>query len=260
MLPELKTTTLEAFLNVNPRYRLEMERVMNSEKARLVPALGLSVLTPFYDWVVQRTTREKEFKSALIEQSGIQAGQRVLDLACGTGTLTLSIKGSHPDVNVEGIDGDHSILAIARSKAAASGLDVHFQQALAYALPFTNATFDRVVSSLFFHHLNWLDKQKTVREVIRVLKPDGEFHIADWGRPSNVMMRRQPQGETGETTRGRWIYQRGGNSPLQHSVRNATLDQREKVRSKSVHGTSPHRSRKPTKALHSCFSNVGQSQ
>jgi ubiquinone/menaquinone biosynthesis C-methylase UbiE len=189
MLPELKTTTLEAFLNVNPRYRLEMERVMNSEKARLVPALGLSVLTPFYDWVVQRTTREKEFKSALIEQSGIQAGQRVLDLACGTGTLTLSIKGSHPDVNVEGIDGDHSILAIARSKAAASGLDVHFQQALAYALPFTNATFDRVVSSLFFHHLNWLDKQKTVREVIRVLKPDGEFHIADWGRPSNVMMR-----------------------------------------------------------------------
>ena len=46
-----------------------------------------------------------------------------------------------------------------------------------------------MVSSLFFHHLCWRDKQRTAQELFRVLKPGAELHIADWGRAENALMR-----------------------------------------------------------------------
>jgi len=51
------------------------------------------------------------------------------------------------------------------------------------------AYFDRVVSSLFFHHLTWENKQRTAQELFRILKPGAELHVADWGYPANALMR-----------------------------------------------------------------------
>lgn len=56
-------------------------------------------------------------------------------------------------------------------------------------LPYPEASFDRVLSSLFFHHLSWDAKQRTARELWRVLEPGGELHVADWGRPTSAVMR-----------------------------------------------------------------------
>src|SRR3546814_3535610 len=56
-------------------------------------------------------------------------------------------------------------------------------------LPYPAAHFDRVVSSLFFHHLSWENKERTARELFRILKPGAELHVADWGRPANALMR-----------------------------------------------------------------------
>ena len=66
-----------------------------SEQA-YIPALGYRWLTGLYDPVVRLTTRESTFKPALIEQAQLQAGERVLDLACGTATLTLAAKRAQP--------------------------------------------------------------------------------------------------------------------------------------------------------------------
>lgn len=160
-----------------------------ADHSRYVPALGFHWLTPAYDVVVRATTRERTFKTALIEQAAIRPGHRVLDLACGTGTLAIWIKQRHPRAEVRGIDGDPRILSIASRKAKEANVAVEFDRGLSFSLPYRDASFDRVLSSLFFHHLSWRDKQRTARELYRVIRPGGGLHVADWGRATGPLMR-----------------------------------------------------------------------
>lgn len=69
---------------------------------KYIPALSYDALTQFYDTVVGLTTREKQFKKALVEQAKIKTNHRVLDLACGTGTGTILLKRNVPEeINYE---------------------------------------------------------------------------------------------------------------------------------------------------------------
>ncbi len=154
-----------------------------------IPALGYRCLTRFYDPVVRVTTREATFKEALLRQASIHDGHRVLDLGCGTGTLAVLVKHAHRGAEVFGLDADAEALNLARMKLAAAGIEVQLDQGLASALPYAGESFDRVLSSLFFHHLPSALKLETMREVLRVLRPGGVFYIADWGRPTNPVMR-----------------------------------------------------------------------
>ena len=156
---------------------------------RYVPALGFHWLTPAYDLAVRLTTRERSFKSALIKQAAIGPGHQVLDLACGTGTLAIWIKQRVPEAGVIGLDADPRVLEVAERKARKAGVDVQFCEGYSTALPWEGGRFDRVLSSLFFHHLNWDDKRRTAVEVRRVLKAGGQLHVADWGQARNPLMR-----------------------------------------------------------------------
>mgnify|MGYP003461090231 FL=1 len=156
---------------------------------RYVPALRHAWLTPFYDVIVRFTTRERRFKHALIDQAGLEPDFRVLDLATGSGTLALWMKQCQPTLDLSAVDGDPTILAIARRKAAKANAEIQWLKALSTELPFPALHFDRVVSSLFFHHLTWDAKLRTAREVFRVTKAGGELHVADWGRPQGPLMR-----------------------------------------------------------------------
>ena len=159
-----------------------------------IPALRFDWLTFLYDPVVRLTTREAAFKAALLSHAQIQPGQRVLDLACGTATLTIAIKQAHPQATVIGIDGDPVILRRARAKANQAGVEIQLDEGLSYELLYADESFDHVLSSLFFHHLTRENKLRTLTEVRRVLKPGGEFHVADWGAPQNVLMKLASQG------------------------------------------------------------------
>jgi ubiquinone/menaquinone biosynthesis C-methylase UbiE len=154
-----------------------------------VPALSYNWLTPFYDLVIRWTMPELRMKQELIRLANIKDGQRVLDLGCGTATLTLLIKQTHPDASIVGIDGDAKILAIARRKTKQQGLGVTFDQGMAFSLPYNDASYERIVSSLVFHHMTTDNKQKALNEAHRVLRPGGQLHIADFGKPQNVLMR-----------------------------------------------------------------------
>jgi ubiquinone/menaquinone biosynthesis C-methylase UbiE len=113
---------------------------------------------------------------------------RVLDLGCGTGTLAIMVKRAQPEARVAGLDGDPEMLEQARAKSAAAGVEIEYEEGLSTALPFDDGSFERVLSTLFFHHLAGDDKRRTLSEVHRVLAPGGELHVADWGRPSDPLM------------------------------------------------------------------------
>jgi len=154
-----------------------------------IPALGYRWLTRFYDPVVRLTTREAMFKDALLREASIQDGYRILDLGCGTGTLALLLKRAHRGAEVFGLDADAEALKLARTKLEGAGVEVRLDQGLASALPYADGRFDRTLSSLFFHHLSSDLKLEAMREILRVLRPGGEFHIADWGKATGPVMR-----------------------------------------------------------------------
>ncbi len=156
---------------------------------RYIPALSFRWLTPLYDPLLKWVMREETFKRRLIQQANIQPNMRVLDLGCGTGTLTIMLRRAHPEANVTGLDGDDDVLAIARSKSAQSGANIQWDKGLATNLPYPDNSFDRVVSSLVIHHLVSEDKVRAFQEVRRVLRPDGEFHLVDFGAPRNFYER-----------------------------------------------------------------------
>jgi len=160
---------------------------MKEPKAEFIPALRYRSLTSLYDPLVRWALRESEFKRDLAEQATVAPGHRVLDLGCGTATLSLIVKRTQPTADVVGIDADSGILRIARQRTEQSGLAVSFQQAMVSAIPYPDCSFDRVLSSLLLHHLSRTNKLRTLREAFRVLQNDGELHVADWGTPLHAV-------------------------------------------------------------------------
>ncbi len=162
---------------------------MDKDRNEYIPALKYRWLTSLYDPLLRWSMRESTFKLRLLEQAQIKRSHRILDLGCGTATLTLLIKRAHPAAEVIALDGDLEALEIARTKAARAELDIILDHAMAFELPYPDDSFDRVLSSLLFHHLTRDNKCRTLREVFRAIRPGGELHVADWGKAQNSLMR-----------------------------------------------------------------------
>lgn len=158
-------------------------------RSSFIPALRFDALTRFFDPVVRVTTRERRFKRLLVDQMALVPGLAVLDVGCGTGTLAIEIASACDGLQVHGVDGDPKVLAMARMKIARRHAVVTLHEALAWDLPFLAASFDRVVSSLVFHHLDRDGKRRALTAIHRVLRPGGELHVADWGRAHGPAMR-----------------------------------------------------------------------
>lgn len=162
---------------------------MSKRQSQFIPALRYDWLTRFYDPFIELTMRETAFKRRLVELVHLQTGHRVLDLGCGTGTLALLIQKTHAGTEVFGVDGDPKVLKIAQDKVVDSGLHVLLNAGLVFELPYPASRFDRVFSTLLFHHLTLEAKQRTLLEALRILKPGGQLCVADWGKPANRLMR-----------------------------------------------------------------------
>jgi len=148
-----------------------------------IPALGVDWLTPLYDPLLRWVMREEYFKRRLIDQALVAPGHRVLDLGCGTGTLTIMLKQAHPEATIIGLDGDPKVLEIGRTKARQAGVDITLDEGMADQLPYPDQSFDRVLSSLVLHHLTADNKRRTLQEVVRVLRPGGGLYVVDFGKP-----------------------------------------------------------------------------
>jgi ubiquinone/menaquinone biosynthesis C-methylase UbiE len=151
---------------------------------RYVPAAGRRGLTALYDPTVALTMREGAWRPALVERIGVG---EVLDLGCGTGTLAVAL--ARVGAKVTGLDGDEDALARARAKAGAAGVDIGWRHGLADELPFAEASFDAVVTTLLLHHLQPEAKAAALAECRRVLRSGGRLHVADWGAPADPLQR-----------------------------------------------------------------------
>jgi ubiquinone/menaquinone biosynthesis C-methylase UbiE len=156
---------------------------MSENQQEYIPALRYRFLTPFFDFIQQYIVRDVQYKTLLIEQANIQPGHNVLDLGCGTGTLAFMAKEAQPTADVTGLDADPEMLRIAIDKSAEKKITVNFDVGFTDKLPYPDESFDCVLSSIMIHHLKKPEKEATAHEVFRVLKPGGELHIIDFGRP-----------------------------------------------------------------------------
>jgi ubiquinone/menaquinone biosynthesis C-methylase UbiE len=157
-----------------------------------IPGFGKDWLLPLYD-PLQRLIGSESYHRQMVDLADIRPGQRVLEIGCGTGNLLILIKRLHPQAEVVGLDPDQKALARARRKAEREALPVELTPGFAQELPYQNASFDQVFSSLMFHHLGQDEKKATLREVRRVLKPGGSLQLLDFGGekvPSDGIMAR----------------------------------------------------------------------
>jgi SAM-dependent methyltransferase len=119
-----------------------------------------------------------EWASKIVDAAGLSAGQRVLDVACGTGVLAreaIRRTGGH----VAGLDPGAGMLAVARELAP----EVDWRQGRAEALPFADQSFDVVVSQF---GLMFMDRDRAIREMLRVLRPGGRLVVAVWDSLENI--------------------------------------------------------------------------
>ena len=167
--------------------RPSLESLLESEN------LGLEILHPGGT----DTTRE------LAELCNIAEGHKVLDVASGTGESACFI-GNEFRCGVVGVDRSTSMITRARTKASRRSLPIEFLQGDAHYLPFGDNNFDAVLSECT---LCLLDKERAIREMVRVAKPGGRVGIHDicWreNAPEHLKTRlAEIEGERPETLEG----------------------------------------------------------
>lgn len=151
-----------------------------------IPALRYNWLTKFYDFLLSITFPEKKIKQSLINQLNLTGKETILDFGCGTATLSIMIKKQFPTIRVIGVDVDKKILAIAEEKIKKAGVAVELRHYDGENLPFLGyQNFDKIVSSLVFHHIPTSGKRIIFGQLYKIVKPGGELHIADFGKPEN---------------------------------------------------------------------------
>ena len=163
----MKTSTLQVEEDI--RIRKDMEKIV-----------------PTYDAYMKKITmgRERTLRERTITLAGIQPGNTVLEVGCGTGTLTLAAKRqAGPSGRVCGIDLIPAMIEICKKKATEAGQDVLFQEGSIEDLPFPDNQFDVVMCSFMIFHMSEGVRSKGMQEMFRVLKPGGRLLLIDLTLP-----------------------------------------------------------------------------
>lgn len=143
---------------------------------------------------------------SLVKFAGVQPNARVLDVGCGTGVVALT--AARRGAQVTGVDLTPELIARARENATLAGLTIEWHEGDAEALPFSDQSFDFVVSQ--FGHMFAPRPEVALAEMLRVLKPGGTIAFSTWppelftGRSFALMGKYAPPPPQGVTPPGLW--------------------------------------------------------
>jgi len=189
---EISSTPMNDFDNQTPKGK-EMKGHKHSHESPAKTKGFLIRWGSIYDTVVNILTlgRTQRLRMMTIDQAMLKPGEKLLDVGCGTGGVTIPAKERiGQDGPVAGIDPSPEMIAVARKKAEKAKLDIDFRIGAIESLPYPNTSFDVVTSSLMMHHLPYDVQQKGLAEIYRVLKPGGRLLIADAMQPTNFLTKR----------------------------------------------------------------------
>lgn len=138
---------------------------------------------------IDKGWRKKAVK-ALFPTRQTGESRKVLDVACGTGDLSIAIAKYHPSISVTGVDLSEGMMEMGRKKILAEGLEgrITMEKGDCRSLPFGNNSFDGVCVA--FGVRNFEFREECLKEMLRVLKPDGNIVILELSIPKNALIRK----------------------------------------------------------------------
>lgn len=161
---------------------------MTTQK-KFIPALGYNWLTGLYDLTIKLTMPEKKFRTKLIDQLAPKNNETILEFGFGTGENIILAHKRNSNTKFTGVDIDPKVKSIAEHKINKLGLALTLDLYDGKTFPYADNSFDKVFSSLVFHHLDRETKLSSLKEIHRVLKPNGQLIIGDWGKAKSKIMR-----------------------------------------------------------------------
>lgn len=159
-----------------------MEREQASEQwPSHLPPLHLRILTSVYRLSFGLMIDDPLWLEPLIESAAPRSGDRILHFGAGSAGRALLLAIRYPEASFAIVDSDRrSLSRVRRQIVAKKARNVELAELDRERLPFGNAVFDKVVSSLSFHQIDGARKIETAREMIRVLRRGGTLHVADF--------------------------------------------------------------------------------
>jgi len=163
--------------------QLDEDKSIRSEMEKMVPS---------YDSYMRIMTlgRERILRETTVSLADVKPGDCVLEVGCGTGTLTLAAKHrTGPSGKVFGIDIIPGMIELSQRKAAQAGEDAVFQLGSMDDIPFSANQFDVVMCSFMIFHMSEGMRRKGIEEIYRVLKPQGRLLVLDLALPTRPLPR-----------------------------------------------------------------------
>jgi ubiquinone/menaquinone biosynthesis C-methylase UbiE len=166
-----------------PHSQTDEDRIMRSQMEQMVGS---------YDSYMRKMTlgQERALREMTVNLAQVKPGDCVLEVGCGTGTLTLAAKRqAGPSSEVYGIDVIPGMIELSRQKAAQAQVDITFQLGSIEAIPFPVDQFDVVMCSFMIFHMSDMVRRKGIPEIYRVLKPQGRLLVLDLALPTQPLPR-----------------------------------------------------------------------
>jgi demethylmenaquinone methyltransferase/2-methoxy-6-polyprenyl-1,4-benzoquinol methylase len=145
---------------------------------------GMASGAPYRRWAAVFCGMTDAFYDKAVGRLAFRRPIKVLDLGCGPGSMTFALAAKAPSASeIHGIDISEDQLRYARAHTQKTGCSIEFHKASMDELPFPDASFDMVMSSMALHETPPQVRRAAISETARILRPDGLFLLVDWSRP-----------------------------------------------------------------------------